>query len=340
MPKINRLTREQKSLIPVYRDRWLEIGLHTGPTDHAAAEEACRLAYRCAGLAPPEQIIWAASPHAGVVATASIRDSIGASLRNSLRNSLWASLWDSLWASIGASLWDSLWDSLRDSLRNSLRASLWASIGDSLRASLWDACYGQHDAWWLATYAYADEVLHVAGMERGRGLFAMAQTCGWWWPFERVAVLTEKPIYLERDDRGRLHSQHRAAIEYPDGWGVYAWYGVRMPKEMIVEPGWVTTERIAAERNQEIRRAMIERIGWDAYLTAAGAVEVQRDWYGVLLELPERGVDRRNRFVRVFDPGTRRQYALCVPLETQTAHEGVAWSFGLSADEYAPEQET
>ena len=41
---------------------WRAVAAATGPADRAAAEEGVRLAYRTAGLAEPERIIWAASP--------------------------------------------------------------------------------------------------------------------------------------------------------------------------------------------------------------------------------------------------------------------------------------
>ncbi|MCX5202856.1 hypothetical protein OG897_15535 [Streptomyces sp. NBC_00237] len=47
---------------------WSAVAAATGPADRAAAEEGIRLAYRTAGLAEPERIVWAASPRAAVEA--------------------------------------------------------------------------------------------------------------------------------------------------------------------------------------------------------------------------------------------------------------------------------
>ena len=38
--------------------------------------------------------------------------------------------------------------------------------------------------------------------------------------------------------------------------------------------------------------------------------------------------------------GSRKTYFLRVPPQTQTAREGVAWTFGMSRDEYAPRRES
>jgi hypothetical protein len=131
------------------------------------------------------------------------------------------------------------------------------------------------------------------------------------------------------------------AIRYPDGWGVYSWHGLRVPEWVITQPELITAEKIHAEKNQELRRALIERHTWDRYLSAVGARVVQTDDRGVLLELPDGvGDGDRARFVRVRCPSTGRQYALRVPPEIDTAAAGVAWTFGVDATAYRPSAET
>lgn len=64
--KIKSLTPEQEALLPVYRDRWLEIGLSTEPTDQDAARKAVNECYTSVGLAPPESILFVPSPVAAL----------------------------------------------------------------------------------------------------------------------------------------------------------------------------------------------------------------------------------------------------------------------------------
>ena len=277
---------------------------------------------------------------------------MGAQVRDQVRNQVWDQVWDQVGDQVGAQVRNQVWDQVgaqvgaqvRDQVRDQVRTQVWDQARDQVRnqvrTQVYRAGYGLQDSGWLSFYSFFREACVLDSTKKLAGLFALAETCGWWWLFEHIAILTEIPIYMERDDRGRLHSAHRMAIEYSDGWGLYRWHGINVPKELITDAGWTTPERIAEEQNQEVRRAMIERIGWDAYLAQAGAVEIQRDERGILLDLPEHGQNKRSRFVRVVDPSTGRQYALCVPVNTLTAHEGVAWGFGLNAEEYVPYQET
>lgn len=59
----------------------------------------------------------------------------------------------------------------------------------------------------------------------------------------------------------------RVVVAFPDGWTVHAWHGTRVPSWVIDAP---TAELITAERNVEVRRCAIERIGWPAFVEEAG----------------------------------------------------------------------
>jgi hypothetical protein len=59
--KIKKLTREQEELLPVYRYKWIRIGLETAPADRERAERAIRLMYAAAHL-PAPIIVWCGSP--------------------------------------------------------------------------------------------------------------------------------------------------------------------------------------------------------------------------------------------------------------------------------------
>lgn len=63
---ITKLTPEQEAMLPVYRDKWIEIGLKTGPCNY---EEECKwvnLAYEKAGLDPPKEILRARGPREAI----------------------------------------------------------------------------------------------------------------------------------------------------------------------------------------------------------------------------------------------------------------------------------
>lgn len=59
---ITELTEAQRNQLAIYRDKWLEIGLRTGPANRARAEKLIHQLYEVNGFAPPKKITWFDGP--------------------------------------------------------------------------------------------------------------------------------------------------------------------------------------------------------------------------------------------------------------------------------------
>jgi len=106
----------------------------------------------------------------------------------------------------------------------------------------------------------------------------------WWYPHRDFIMVCERPSVIHREltrPRGwgshRLHCADGPAVAWPDGWGVYAIHGVRVPfhqRHVVERPDTITVAEIETERNAELRRVMIDRYGPARYVTDSGAVVV------------------------------------------------------------------
>ena len=228
--QIESLTPEQEAQLPVYRDKWLEIGLKTGPCDRKKVETAASLSYERAGLPFPSQIYWEDSPYAGIKKVKSLLDKDQADINTIISN----------------------------------------------------ACYGQQDASWLAFYNFFGEQCGIKEVEKLDGLMGMAEG-GWWWPLDEAVVLTDRPTELHRDDEHRLHNEFGPCIAYADDFKMFAWHGIVVDEHVIVAPETITVAEIEDERDQEIKRVKILRMGTDRYMLASGCEEVHKDDWGTLL---------------------------------------------------------
>lgn len=161
-----------------------------------------------------------------------------------------------------------------------------------------------------------------------------------------------------------FHNESYAAVE-SDIENLYFWHGVLVPAFVVVRPDWITIAHIHTEPNAEVRRVMIERMGWERFCAEAkmrilhsdelasqfpaipvsdhvdaGARLVTEYRSGretaELLEAEELldFEDRPLRFVRLTDPSTGRRYVLRVRHDHTRCYEAVGWTFGLSEAEY------
>jgi hypothetical protein len=164
------------------------------------------------------------------------------------------------------------------------------------------------------------------------------------WAFTGMGVECHPPTVMHTDDRRRAHNEHGPAIEYSDGWKLYAWHGARVPENAILSPETITVAQIENHPNAEVRRILIDRMGPLKYAEESNATEIGRDHFGVLLRKDVIGAEPIV-MVRVVNStpepdGHFKTYHLRVHPNCRTAREGVAWTFGMSADEYDPKIES
>jgi hypothetical protein len=124
-----------------------------------------------------------------------------------------------------------------------------------------------------------------------------------------------------------------------------------VPEHFVYRPDAITTEEMLRERNLEVRRLMLERIGFDRLILDTRARPAHMDECGALYRLD---LADRDGSLRLAEPmalvhvtnsttepdGTRKRYFLRVPPWVRTAREAVAWTFGLTEEQYRPSIET
>ncbi|RKE21125.1 DUF6745 domain-containing protein [Streptomyces sp. TLI_171] len=353
---------------------WRAVAAATGPADRATAEQAVRTAYRAAGLAEPEEFRWYPSPLAAVTELLARRPEFGASVREQVRTAAWQRARNAAFTALGPGGWAELWgatgaelaattalpaERVRTALLDHVApepepVSDWtesrkpvhkearrvaAEARAEVRLAVLDAVAGQHDAAWFAAFDTAG-----TGDESLAALAGVARQVGWWWPYERTVLLSERPVALHRDEAGRLDRADGPALAYADGFALYAWRGMPVPADFPDRLSGLTAERIRSEENAELRRVMLEHFGYDRYLAESGAEPLHRDETGILwrIQLPD---DEPVVMVEVVNStpepdGTSRTYYLRVPPGTRTARAGVAWTFGVEESEYHPQRET
>ncbi|WP_042379230.1 DUF6745 domain-containing protein [Streptacidiphilus melanogenes] len=316
----------------------------TGSTAEMTGPEAERAGVRARRLLGEHGF----ASHGGESLVTSVRDAVRTApwqrARARLVGRLGQAGWSERWTSTAGELWPRLHglgqrirDAVVDALAGAEAGQAVPSDGarSAVRLALLDAVLGQQDAAWLAALADDEELA---------GLAAVARSAGWWWPYAEVVLLAERPVVLDLDEAGRLHRGDGPALAYPDGFALHAWRGMPVPASLFARLATLTVEEIREEGNAEVRRVMLEHFGYDRYLAESGAQPLGRDETGVLWRIQLPG-DEPLVMVEVVNStpepdGTNRVYWLRVPPSTRSAREGVAWTFGLSVEEYQPQSQT
>ena len=121
------------------------------------------------------------------------------------------------------------------------------------------------------------------------------------------------------------------------------WRGTSVASDLVFHPERLSVRDILTERNAELRRLMLERLGADAVLKKAQAVLIDQDTDpGGTRSLIEITVDSSvHRYLRCLCPSTGREYLLRVAPSVSSCHAAAAWLAGFDdPSDYQPIQET
>ena len=318
MSQIENLTEAQRVKFKYYVEKWTKIGLSTDPANRSEAENGIKKAYQIAEKKPPK-IVWCGSPFSQGLTRAIIFRSKDSEIQ------------------LGKSLKVSVWNSVRDSVAK----SVWASVGASVRDSVRDSVYGQQEASWLAFYEYFKEICGLDSQtQKLSGIWQISKNAGWWLPHENLCWISERPNILHRDTQGRLHKDGDFALRYPDGWGIYAWHGVRLPRQYgsIRSERW-QSEWLLKETNAELRRALIQGIGYSRLCKELQAESLDSWREYELLKLGKTIDVEPVVMIKMTCPSTGLIHAHRVPQEIKTAREAISWvNQEIDPEEFAIER--
>jgi hypothetical protein len=343
--KIESFTPEQEARIPEFLEKWIKVCSES--LDKEEATQTVNVLYKRMGESEPK-ILFAQSPlQASLMIIAGSRDQLGGQLRGQLRGQLGGQLWDQLrdqlgdqlWDQLGGQLWDQLGGQLRGQLRDQLGDQLWGQLGGQLGDQIYNR---QEPEWFIPWAAWFDFASHIGVNfeEEKYDLFLrFCSKCGWVFPFKGLAIVSERPTAIHWDSERRLHAEGKLAVEFADGWGVYAHHGVRLPEKYgsllpsLWQPQW-----LLEEENAELRRVLIEGIGYERICSElqAESLDTWREYE--LLRIDNADIEPI-LLAKMTCPSTGFVHVHRVPPESRTAREAITWvNHGVDPESFLVEQ--
>jgi len=156
-------------------------------------------------------------------------------------------------------------------------------------------------------------------------------------------ALEEVPPQMPPPQRAELGGTRLSGV--PASWQAIpiSWRRVPVSARILYQPERIAPSEVLAEVNLEVRRIMLQRIGFERFARTVESVLVDedRDPGGArrLLRIPTKGAE--DIFVlNVRCPSTQREYLLRVPPTVTTCHAAAAALAGLPPEQYNPILET
>jgi hypothetical protein len=118
------------------------------------------------------------------------------------------------------------------------------------------------------------------------------------------------------------------------------WEGVHVTERVAFFPETISGQEVLQEENLEVRRVMLERVGYERLMLEVGGLILDRDTDAggerKLIRIPLDD-DEDIYMVSVNCPSTAHHYVLRVPPFMRTCRQAVAWTAGFdNPDDYQP----
>ncbi|WP_414644155.1 DUF6745 domain-containing protein [Allocoleopsis sp.] len=324
------------NLLRTLQQQWRNLS--TEPIAHQQATVAVKSAYAIIGFAEPE-IIFCSSPYAALTSVDRYNlvsvdgyrlwlSPLERELFKAMRKSLNSPLWSYLYVEIPFRAGREVERQLEQQLKHDGMKLKSYMTSEALLRSI------STTEFFISEYSF---VLKDEEQEALQCLKQLFSSCGWLFPFEKVCIVCDRPRILSFDNQERLHAEGSPAIQFADGWSVYAYHGVRLlEKYGKVHPNQWQAQWLLEEKNAELRRVLIQGIGYDRICQELQAIELDSGQEYTLIQI-DSDVDLEPIYLlKMTCPSTGYIHALRVPPDMKSAREAIFWvNWGVDPEEFS-----
>ena len=373
---ITKLTSKQKALFPVYRDKWIKIGLCTDRVDKKIAQEISNYLYEKILKKPKVPVIISPSPFSAWLEVCrkieqqiwkqvwlqveqafeqgtkqqikeevkprwqvkkkidqQAQNQINIGIRQQINKMVEVQVALQVWQEVGQQVEQQVWHQIGSHIGKQIEQQIKGYI---VTFFIIPYLCGHFNSGYLSYIDYCNQVLHVnlPCQEEDFDWYIKTSQVGLIYPLENCCIISDRPVEIHLKDE-KLHNEKGMAIKYSDGFGVYCLNGVRVSKEIVMTPAEdLDPNLLLTERNIEIRREIIRKIGIDRILQKLGGklLDVWREYELYRIE----NIDiEPMHILKMKCPSTGLIYCLRVPPNITKAYEARVWiSNGRNPEEF------
>jgi len=358
----------QKELIPVYFEKWRQIALNCEQLDRNLTINAINQLYDFIGRSQPE-IIFYSSPYEIILESdrRKLKKNIGLEIYKSYLNFTQDFLFSKpefmaeleLESYIPTGIIKAIYQGMQRKIKTITKAP-------RLRISNWgyNFFFPQFKAYELSIVDFC-----ISELDYDRTSWhifdELARSCCGIYPCEKIVFVSDRPRQISVDKNNRLHSQLTPAIEFSDGFNIYAYRGIILPpkysklppdlwpddwylKEEDLELKWQLIEVLPsnllqvswllAETNSELRTRLIQRIGYDSIYQQLPTQKLDSWREYELLKIQAKIDCEPIHFLKMICPSTNKIHILRVPPNISSARKAVTWiNWGVDPEEFTVE---
>jgi len=357
---LTKLTPEQEQLMTTVRDEWINTALYSPAPNFKKVKKKAEWLYKFAGLKKPLTIVvdspLALQHAANLICGSQVASQVYSQVRSQVYSQVDSQVRSQVDSQVDSQVYSQVYSQVASQVRSQVASQVDSQV-DSQKIKFFDTawdCLSWRSAW-AAYYDYYQRIGIAQNNNLPKVLAWLKTGVFYAIMLDKACIVSSCPAKIHFDDRKRLHSTTGPAIAWNDGYRLYFVHGV--PFTSTDHATFFSAEKKSAKevlaiRDVDKRTAIIQAYGLAQFLEAMPA-------YKLLDELTTTSdVDGQPIHYRVieFQPSPNRTHRV-VQVECHTTHQpsilgvertkqtekcmgAIASTWGMSIEEYKPEQET
>ncbi len=349
---IEQFTPEQEALIPIYKDNWWQIATSTKRLDRQKATKVVKALYNLSGNSVKE-IIFFDSPFAAFNSIEVLiqiehflklnNNSINKNLCEigTIFNKLWLRLqklsyespvYQQLIEQVNWQIRTELTGRMENELSRRIDHKLWQRLAGKPRVGgqsrLQNICIQPERLAGFCNYFDWDfsVIKGVADRQEWEIFQSLVKECGWIIPLENACIICERPHILSFDNQQQLHGEGYPAIQFTDGFSIYAYHGVTLSEKYgQVPPSQWCSEWLLSEPSAEIRRVLLQGISYNRIWQNLTAIEIDSWQEYTLVKVNNDGEVEPTYLLKMTSPSSGSIHVIRVPPNILSAREAIRW---------------
>ncbi len=352
---ITKLTKKQINSFPKYVEEGLKIGLDTSRIDINKAKKDISLFLKELNLLKNDNPIfilmsnpvqaWIATIYCAILEKNNqirnqvgnevenkvrneVRNQVGNKVRNKVRNEVRNEVRNQVENQIRNQVGNQVWNQVRNEVRNEVRNQVWNQVENQIRnqvggfvwpyldGNFYSYYFSFHDFFINETDIFNNFNLKLYNLYKNLSKYSLI------YPLNNFIILSEKPTEVHFKDNV-LHNDNSPAIKYDDDFSIYCLNGVKVTKEIVeTKADKLNPELILKERNAEVRREIVRKIGIERLCEKLKA-KVIDSWNDYQLLSLEK-IEGKPKYLKMKNPSLENVFHLeGVPSDIETVEQAL-----------------
>jgi hypothetical protein len=310
------MTPEQQNLICLFREKWSRIVSTSEPVQQQAIIEAVEAAYKIIDKQKPT-FIFCESPNSALEAFKKLENQCIIPLMKfawDLREQIPSMKELGLANKREKYRYRPLWSQIQFELENQLGIQIKSAV---------------HPLRWLAYTSWFDFCISTFNLphdqEDWKILQIIVKNCNLLFPTERFCIVSDRPTRLSLDEKKQLHAEGDPAVVYSDGFSLYFYHGIAIPKRYgKLNPSDWEIQWLFEEEDFEIKQALAQGLGYRNLIQNLHSIEIASKAEYTLLRL-EGNATESIVLMEISSPSSYLPKLVVLPSTIQSIPEAISW---------------